>query len=152
MQICIIFLEIQTLLRWLVQQHRKSLKEVELAFSDHKLSQTIMLPQKQHRDTEICFKNGFKLPIHQENRVLHLNYSKWLEKSCVWNSCEVWRVSLAQGEIHRENWDGGRGQKDSMGEEESFHLLLQRNSAALEITEGFFVAPLFVLPCRNTLI
>lgn len=79
MQICIIFLEIQTLLRWLVQQHRKSLKEVELAFSDHKLSQTIMLPQKQHRDTEICFKNGFELPIHQENRVLHtlITASDW---------------------------------------------------------------------------
>lgn len=68
-------LEIQTLLQWLVQQHRKSLEEVELAFSDHKLSQTIILPQK-HRDTEICFKNGFELPIHQENRVLHFNYSK----------------------------------------------------------------------------
>lgn len=101
-----------------------------------------MLPQKTTlRDAEICFKNGFALPIDQENRVFHLKYSKWLEKKAVSGIPVNYRVSLTQGEIHSETEVEGEGENSKAME------LLWSNT--LKIMERFCVAPVFVPPCRK---
>lgn len=81
--------------------------------------------------------------------MFHLNYSKGLEKSSVWNAWEVWRVSLAQGEIPSETEMEGEGRRIFMGEEENSKAVELLWSNTLKTMERFFVAPFFVFPCRK---
>lgn len=147
MQICIIFFTDSDYLQWLVQQHRKSLEQLELAFSDHKPSQTIMLPQKQYWEIQkYVLEIDLSFPFTKKIKHSILITGRGWEKSYVWNSCEAWRVSQAQAEIHSETEMEGEGRRDSMGEESSkaVELLWSNKWKSLE---RVFVAPFFVPPC-----